>query len=125
MGPTPANPKLVAEVVMVSKEATPDTAPPVVTFNPPLEVNANVPVPLPIAVLAVPDVLILAAPTTVNPPFAVRSPVEVKVPAPVRLAPAAVKAVVPPGARRMLPVVAEPNVKVCLAVVAMVPSAVR
>ena len=45
----------------------PVITPPVVTFNPPLDVNANVPVELPIEVLAVPAVLILVAPVTVNP----------------------------------------------------------
>src|SRR5512135_27571 len=39
---------------MVSIEATPVNAPPVVTFKPPLEVSANVPVELPTVVLPVP-----------------------------------------------------------------------
>jgi len=62
---------------------------------------------------------------TVNPLLAVRRPVEVKVPAPVKLAPEAVKAVVPFGARTMLPVPAAPSCKVCPLVVASVPAAVR
>src|SRR5205814_1095099 len=57
--PAPANPKAVAEVVMVSSEATPVNAPAVETFNPPEEVTAKVPVELPIATLPVPVVAIL------------------------------------------------------------------
>ena len=52
---------------MVSTEATPVNAPPVVTFNPPLDVKAKVPVEFPIAVLLVPLVLIFVVPVTVNP----------------------------------------------------------
>ena len=46
--PVPAKPSAVAEVVMVSMEETPVSAPAVVTFNPPFEVRANVPVAFPI-----------------------------------------------------------------------------
>src|SRR3989338_2056023 len=48
--PAPAKVKAVAEVAMVSIEATPVKAPPVVTFNPPADVKANVPVALPITI---------------------------------------------------------------------------
>ena len=51
--PAPANVNAVAVVPMVSIEATPVKAPPVVTFNPPLEVKAKVPVELPMATLPV------------------------------------------------------------------------
>lgn len=54
------------------------------------------------------------------------SPVKpVKVPAPIKFAPLAVKAVVPPGERTISPVLASPRVRVCLAVVARVPVALR
>lgn len=52
--PPAANVRLVEFVVMVSIEETPVKAPAVVTFNPPLLVNANVPVALPIDVFPVP-----------------------------------------------------------------------
>ncbi len=55
--PAPAKVKVVAEVVMVSSEATPVNAPAVETFSPPLDVNANVPVELPTATLPVPVVV--------------------------------------------------------------------
>ncbi len=51
--PAPANVRAVAETAIVSIEATPVNAPPVVTFKPPLEVKAKVPVPLPTAVFPV------------------------------------------------------------------------
>lgn len=60
--PVPAKVMAVAEVAMVSIEATPVKAPPVVTFKPPFEVKAKVPVALPMAVLLVPAVLILTLP---------------------------------------------------------------
>lgn len=52
--PVPAKPSAVAEVEMVSMEATPVKAPPVVTFRPPLEAIAKVPVVLPMVILLVP-----------------------------------------------------------------------
>jgi hypothetical protein len=52
--PTPAKPKAVAEVEIVSIDETPVSAPPVETFSP-VEVKANVAVPLPIATF--PDVV--------------------------------------------------------------------
>jgi hypothetical protein len=45
--PVPAKPKAVAEVEMVSIEATPVSAPPVETFKPPELVNWKVPPALP------------------------------------------------------------------------------
>jgi hypothetical protein len=54
--PAPANVIAVADTAIVSIEATPVKAPPVVTFNPPLLVKAKVPVALPIAVLPVEEV---------------------------------------------------------------------
>ena len=54
--PVPAKVKAVAEVPMVSIDATPVNAPPVVTFSPPEDVKAKVPVPFPIAVFPVEDV---------------------------------------------------------------------
>ena len=61
----------------------------------------------------------------VNPAFAVIRPVEVNVPAPVRFAPLPVRAVVPPGARTISPVLVSPKVKVCLLLVARTPEAER
>src|SRR6266566_3411519 len=89
---------------------------------------ATAPVEVPVAIFTgkFDDALrFTAAPVTVNPLLPVMSPVEVNVPAPRRFAPLAVNAVVPPGARMMLPVEEEPKVKVCLAVVASVPVALR
>lgn len=57
--PAPAKVKAVAEVAIVSIEATPVRAPPVVTFNPPLEASANVPVELPTVTFPVPVVAIV------------------------------------------------------------------
>ena len=54
--PAPANVRLVAFTPIVSIEATPVSAPPVVTFNPPFEVKAKVPVALPIEVFPVDEV---------------------------------------------------------------------
>src|SRR2546423_15020844 len=51
-----------------------------------------------------------AAPVKVKPLLPVIKPVEVNAPAPVRLAPEAVRAVVPPGARIILPVELLPRV---------------
>ncbi len=82
MAPEPAKPKLVAEVEMVSNEATPVKAPPVETFKP-VELRAKVPVALPILVLLVPVVLMLAVPPeTVKPAEPVKRPAEVMVPEP-------------------------------------------
>lgn len=53
VGAVEVNVKAVELVVMVSMEATPVRAPPVVTFKPPVEVRAKVPEALPIAVLPV------------------------------------------------------------------------
>ena len=61
----------------MSIEATPVKAPPVVTFNPPLEVKAKVPVELPIVVLPVP---VVAMVTLLAPALAMSvAPVDVKV----------------------------------------------
>jgi len=69
--PSAAKVKAVAEVVIVSIEATPVKAPPVVTFNPPLEAIASVPVALPIVVFPVPVPKETAPePLTVKPPDA-------------------------------------------------------
>ena len=69
MAPAPAKPRLVADVVMVSRDATPVTFPDVSTFNPPLETTANVPVPFPIVTLFVPVPSETAPePLTVNAP---------------------------------------------------------
>lgn len=54
MAPVPAKPSEVAEVEIVSIEATPVSAPPVVTFKPPLDARAKVPVALPMVMLFVP-----------------------------------------------------------------------
>lgn len=67
--PAPANVKAVALVLIVSSEATPVKAPPVVTFRPPDEVNWNVPVALPIVVAAVPVELIKVVPKIVVEPL--------------------------------------------------------
>ena len=77
MPPRPANPRAVAEVEMVSIEATPVKAPPVVTFKPPFEVRAKVPVALPTAVFPVPEVLMLTVAASVAPAVAVRRPFNV------------------------------------------------
>ncbi len=61
MAPAPANPRDVAETLMVSIELTPVSAPVVETFNP-LEASWNVPVALPIIVLALPEALMEADP---------------------------------------------------------------
>ena len=75
--PAPANVMAVAEVAIVSIEATPVRAPAVETFNPPLLVKANVPVELPIATVPVPVVPIV----TFEAPDVAKSvaPVELKV----------------------------------------------
>lgn len=57
--PVPANVNAVADVVMVSSDVTPVSAPPVVTFSPPLDVKAKVPVELPMVVFPVPVVAIV------------------------------------------------------------------
>lgn len=77
--PAPAKVKAVDEVVIVSMDATPVNAPPVVTFRPPLEVKENVPEELPIAVLDVPEVLMEAVPPEmVKPAEPVNNPATVK-----------------------------------------------
>lgn len=58
--PAAAKVKAVAEIPTVSMEATPVNAPPVVTFSPPLDVKAKVPVELPMAVFPVADVFKLS-----------------------------------------------------------------
>ena len=45
--PAPANVSAVAVVPMVSSDVTPVSAPPVVTFSPPFDVKAKVPVESP------------------------------------------------------------------------------
>src|SRR4030042_1844489 len=62
IAPVPAKPKEVADTAMVSIEATPVSAPPVVTLRP-VDETWKVPVALPTAVFADPDVLIFAVPT--------------------------------------------------------------
>jgi len=62
MVPAPAKVRAVALVAMVSKEATPVKAPPVVTFKPPLLVKAKLPVELPTTTLPVLVVARLRAP---------------------------------------------------------------
>ena len=59
--PAPAKVKAVAEVAIVSREATPVRVPPVVTFRPPDEVRAKVPVALPMATVPVPVVAMVTA----------------------------------------------------------------
>jgi len=82
--PAPAKVRAVAEVAIVSIEATPVSAPAVVAFNPPFETKANVPVALPIVVFDVPVPFILAVPpVTVRPRLPVSNPAEVIVPVPV------------------------------------------
>jgi len=71
--PAPAKVRDVALTAIVSIEETPVNAPDVLTFNP-FDVNANVPVELPMAVLAVPVVFILVAPSRVEPPVTVSRP---------------------------------------------------
>jgi len=58
--PAPTNDSAVALTPIVSIEETPVRAPPVVTFNPPLDVSEKVPVPFPIAVLPVDEVFKLS-----------------------------------------------------------------
>lgn len=73
---------MVTEVAAV-RVVIPLTAPAVVTLKA-LDVIENVPVEFPIAVLDVPEVLMLAVPPeTVSPPVLVKSPAEVIVPDPV------------------------------------------
>ena len=72
-----AAPEMIAPPEMVArpeafKVEIPLSAPPVVTVKA-LEVRAKVPVLLPIAVLAVPVVLMLVVPSTVAPPLAVKA----------------------------------------------------
>ncbi len=63
-------------------------------------------------VLDVPEVFRLTVPPLiVSPAVPVISPEEVNVPAPARFAPLAVRAVVPPGARIILPVPTAPRVR--------------
>ena len=81
--PAPAKVKPVAVTAIVSIEATPVKAPPVVTLSPPFEANANVPVALPIVVFAVPVEFIEAVPPViVTPAEPVNNPAEVIVPVP-------------------------------------------
>jgi hypothetical protein len=75
--PPLAKVKPVAVTPIVSMDATPVKAPPVVTFRPPFDVRAKVPVALPMAVLAVPVVLILVVPVKVAPAVAVKRPLKV------------------------------------------------
>jgi hypothetical protein len=96
--PVAAKVKDVADTPIVSMEATPVNAPPVVTFSPPFDVNANVPVEFPTVTFPVPVVAIVTllapalaksvAPVEVN---VVNLPVEgVVVPIAVELIPVAV-----------------------------------
>jgi hypothetical protein len=62
---------------------------------------------------------------TLIPLLAVNRPDEVRVPAPVRLAPWAVNAVVPPGARVIFPVPRAPKVRLWLLVVPIAPLPVK
>ena len=69
IAPAPANPSEVALTDIVSIEATPVSAPPVVTLRPPFEESANVHVALPISTLPVP------VPKLTSPlPFTVKLP---------------------------------------------------
>lgn len=97
MVPAPAKVRAVALVAIVSIEATPVKAPPVVTFRPPDEVKANVPVALPMATVPVPVVAMV----TLEAPALARSvtPVEVRVvnlPVEAVVAPIVVELIVPP-----------------------------
>src|SRR4029079_19183759 len=112
-----ANVNAVGVTPIVSIVATPVNAPPVVTLRPD-DVRANVPVAVPIAVLAVPVVLMLVAPVTVNPLLAVSNPCDVNVPDAVRFAPTAVNDVAPPEEITTFPVELLPRVNVCPLVVA-------
>ena len=76
--PAPAKVKAVAETEIVSIEATPVKAPPVVTFNPPFEVTAKVPVGLPITTFPV-EVPTLVAPDPEEFKLRLVAPVKVKV----------------------------------------------
>ena len=82
--PVLANVNAVDVVVIVFIDATPVSAPAVVTFNPPEEVRANVPVEFPIFVFPLPVVFSeTVPPATVSPALPVISPAEVTVPVPV------------------------------------------
>lgn len=93
--PVPAKPRDVAEVEIVSMEATPVSAPAVETFKP-LEVKAKVPVELPMATLPVEVLAIL----TLAAPAVARSVLPVEE----RVVKAAVEAVVAPMAVLLMPV---------------------
>jgi len=96
--PAPAKVRAVAEVAMVSIEATPVRAPAVETFSPPeAEINWKVPVVLPMVVVPVPVVAIV----TFEAPALAKSvaPVEVSVvnlPVEAVVAPIVVELIVPP-----------------------------
>ena len=95
MVPAPAKVKAEEVTPIVSTEATPVRAPPVVTFNP-LLVNARVPVPFPMATFPDPAVSMFTLTAPVVPRLVV--PVEVKV------VKAPVEAVVAPMAVELIPV---------------------
>ena len=67
--PVPAKDIAVAVTPIVSIEETPVSAPPVLTFSPPLDVRKNVPVAFPIAVFPVPVVAIFTLLAPVVPKF--------------------------------------------------------
>lgn len=69
--PAPAKVRSVAVTPIVSSEITPDRAPRVVTFNPPFDVRANVPVALPIVIFPVPVVAIFTSEAPNVPRFVV------------------------------------------------------
>ena len=75
--PAPANVNAVAETPTVSIDTIPVNAPLVVTFSPPLDVKANVPVAFPIEVFPVPVVAMLTLLAPLVPKFV--NPVEDKV----------------------------------------------
>jgi len=72
--PTPGKVKPVAEVVIVSIEATPVKAPPIVTFKPPLDVKAKVLPALPMATAFVPAVPKFKPAGVVVPELIVKAP---------------------------------------------------
>ena len=96
--PAPAKESAVAVTPIVSIDETPVSAPPVVTFKPPLDVRENVPVPLPIVVFPVPVVAIFTLLAPEVPKFV--SPVEDSV---VKAPVFGVPEPIVPGAAQVLP----------------------
>jgi hypothetical protein len=118
--PAPAKVRAVAEVAIVSIDTTPVSAPPVVTFNPPLDARENVPVALPITTLPVPVVAMFTLEAPVVPRLV--PPVELKV------VNAPVLAVVAPMAVEFMPVavvVIFPEVKVILLAPVLIEEALK